>query len=101
MKRHQKNCSKKKTERFINDINSSLYEKYTEFYNAFNSVSSVLYGIINGNVGGKYDTLSNAADVCIEKTFMSFTAINTLNTNLREILKMFNELTEMYGINSD
>ena len=94
-----KKLQKKKIERFINDINSSLYEKYTEYYEAFISVSSVLYGIINGNVGGKYDTLSNAADICIEKTFMSFTAINTVNTNLREILKMFNELTEMYGMN--
>ena len=96
-----KKLQKKKIERFINDINSSLYEKYTEYYEAFISVSSVLYGIINGNVGGKYDTLSNAADICIEKTFMSFTAINTVNTNLREILKMFNELTEMYGMTCD
>ncbi len=39
-------------------MNSSLYEKYNEYYNSFLAVSNVLYGIVNGNVGGKYDTLS-------------------------------------------
>ncbi len=92
-----KKLQKKKTERFVADINNMLYEKYTEYYNAFLSVSNVLYGIVNGNVGGKYDTLSNAADVCEEKTYMSIVSINTVNNNLMEILKMFNDLTELYG----
>ena len=92
---------KKKTERFINEINSDLIVKYTEYYDSFMSVSKVLYGIVNGNVGGKYDTLSNAADVCEEKTFMSLVSVNTVNNNLREILKMFKDLSDLYGVDGD
>ncbi len=96
-----KKLQKKKTERFINEINESLLEKYNEYYNAFVSVSNVLYGIVNGNIGGKYDTLSNVSDVCEEKTFMSLTSINTVNNNLKEMLKMLNDLTDLYGIKSE
>ena len=92
---------KKKIERFISEINSILSEKYSEYYDSFLSVSKVLYGIVNGNVGGKYDTLSNAADVCEEKTFMSLVSITTVNNNLKEILKMFKDLTDLYGAEGD
>ena len=91
-----KKLQQKKTERFISEIKKGLIEKYTEYYNAFTSVANVLYGIINGNVGGTYDTLSNAADVCEEKTFMSLVSINTVNNNLKEILKMFKDLSDLY-----
>ena len=92
---------KKKIERFISEINSILSEKYSEYYDSFLSVSKVLYGIVNGNVGGKYDTLSNAADICEEKTFMSLVSITTVNNNLKEILKMFKDLTDLYGAEGD
>ena len=92
---------KKKTERFLAEINDYLFENYLSFYENFTSISNILYGIIHGNVGGTYDTLSNLSDICVEKTFMSLTSVNSINTNLKEILLMFKDLNELYGIEND
>ena len=96
-----KKLQKKKTERFVSEIKTGLVEKYTLYYNAFVTVGNVLYGIVNGSVGGTYDTLSNVADVCEEKTFMSLGSISTATSNLKEILKMFQDLSDLYGAEGD
>jgi hypothetical protein len=92
---------KRKIERFIADINQFLFEKYIGFYESFTSISNILYGIIHGNVGGTYDTLSNLSEICVEKTFMSTTSINSINANMKEILLMFKNLNELYGNEDD
>ena len=87
---------RKRTERFIEEINKYLYETYNSYYDSFSTICDVMYGIVNGEVGGKYDTLSNSSELCVERTYMSMTSIQMISANFKEILKMFRDFQELH-----
>ena len=82
---------RKNTDYLVKNFSAEGLKLYKTYFAAFISIRNVLGGIISGTHAVEYDTISNLAMICEEKSSMSVQILDKFYRQYHDILNIISE----------